>query len=101
PGTRSRRVTSSPPSTPGRTRAWPSERGIRIKRMVDSTSMRSERGKPVVDFDHHSEEFSRDWPEQLAEIRKSCPVAWSEAHGGYWVLTKADDVHKAGISTQV
>jgi cytochrome P450 len=62
--------------------------------------MKSESDKPVVEFDHHSAEFSERWPEQLAEIRESCPVAWSESHGGYWVLTKADDVHKAGVSTR-
>src|SRR4051812_37406388 len=28
----------------------------------------------------------------LAELRRDCPVAWSEHHGGFWVVTTYDDV---------
>lgn len=48
--------------------------------------------EPVVDFDHHRPVSERDPDEAYAELRATCPVAWTEAHGGYWVVTKAGDV---------
>jgi len=45
-----------------------------------------------VDFDHHSEGFAADpWP-ILADLRERCPVARSGAHGGFWVLTRYEDI---------
>jgi hypothetical protein len=38
----------------------------------------------VVDFDHHSDEFSRDELEINADLRRRCPVAWNEKYGGFW-----------------
>jgi cytochrome P450 len=48
--------------------------------------------KPVVSFDHHSAEFANEPNEILAGLRERCPVAWTEAHGGYWVVTNYDDL---------
>jgi cytochrome P450 len=48
--------------------------------------------KPVVPFDHHSAEFADDPDRILSELRKYCPVAWTEAHGGYWVVTDYEDL---------
>ncbi|CAJ1500534.1 cytochrome P450 [[Mycobacterium] burgundiense] len=48
--------------------------------------------KPVVSFDHHSAEFANESNEILSDLRKRCPVAWTEAHGGYWVITEYDDL---------
>jgi cytochrome P450 len=48
--------------------------------------------RPVVEFDHHQPVAERDPDEAYAELRATCPVAWSQAHGGYWIVTKADDV---------
>jgi hypothetical protein len=45
-----------------------------------------------VDFDHHRPVAERDPDEAYAELRATCPVGWTDAHGGYWVVTKADDV---------
>lgn len=39
--------------------------------------------------------------ETLNEIRETCPVAWSEAGGGFWALTKYDDVAHAAKTHQV
>lgn len=50
--------------------------------------------RPVVAFDHHSESFAADPHAALAEVRNTCPVAWSEAHGGYWVATSYDAVRE-------
>lgn len=40
-----------------------------------------------VEFDHHSSEYARNWREINAEIRNTCPVAHTAAHGGYWVVS--------------
>jgi cytochrome P450 len=45
-----------------------------------------------VGFDHHSPAYSADWMGVLRELRERCPVAWSEAHGGFWLLSRYDDV---------
>jgi cytochrome P450 len=50
--------------------------------------------RPVIDFDHHSTEFGQDHRKLLHEVRETCPVAWTESHGGYWLLTRYGDVHK-------
>lgn len=47
-----------------------------------------------ADFDHHRNTYESVWP-QYAEMRDRCPVAHSEQHGGFWVLTKYDDVKAA------
>lgn len=43
-------------------------------------------------FDHHSEEFARDWRATCAELRARCPVAHTDRHEGYFVVTRYDDV---------
>ena len=46
----------------------------------------------VVDFDQHSAEYKAGYPELSHGIRSRCPVAWSEHHGGYWVVTGRDEL---------
>lgn len=43
-------------------------------------------------FDHHSEDFARNWREIYAGLRQSCPVTHTDEHGGYYVVSKAADV---------
>ncbi len=43
-------------------------------------------------FDHHSEDFAQHWRDTYAELRGSCPVAHSDLHGGFSVVTRYDDV---------
>jgi cytochrome P450 len=45
-----------------------------------------------IDFDHHAPGFSATNAERYREMRKRCPVAHSSAHGGFWVLSRYDDV---------
>jgi cytochrome P450 len=47
--------------------------------------------KPIA-FDHHSREHARNWNETCRQLRASGQVARGENHGGYWVLTRYDDV---------
>lgn len=48
--------------------------------------------KPIIDFDQHGLQYAADWKGQMATIRSSCPVAWTEASGGFWVISKYDDI---------
>ncbi|MES2271209.1 MAG: cytochrome P450 [Pseudomonadota bacterium] len=48
--------------------------------------------KCPVDFDHESEEHVTSWPSEFRRMRKGCPVAWTEQHGGFWVATRYKDI---------
>jgi cytochrome P450 len=51
--------------------------------------------RPVVAFDHNSPQHSADPVAAYARLRVEAPVAWTEAHGGYWVLSDYDAVFAA------
>ncbi len=48
--------------------------------------------RPTVDLDHYSPEFAADWRRTLDDLRARAPVAWSPHYGGFWVLTRYDDI---------
>lgn len=50
-----------------------------------------------ADFDHHSMEYSQRWPELLEELRDECPIARTGAYGGFWVLTRYQDVRDVAL----
>src|SRR5262245_23853312 len=43
--------------------------------------------KPMVDFDHKSAEFAADPWGFYQGMRKSCPMAWTDYYGGYWLTS--------------
>jgi cytochrome P450 len=43
-------------------------------------------------FDHLSPALAAALHETLADLREHEPVAWSEEHGGFWVVTRYEDV---------
>jgi cytochrome P450 len=43
--------------------------------------------RPIVDFDRHSREMAQRGDDINDEARSVCPVAWTEAYGGHWVVT--------------
>jgi cytochrome P450 len=43
-------------------------------------------------FDHLSPELARELHPTLARARSRCPVARSDAYGGFWVVTRYEDV---------
>jgi cytochrome P450 len=43
-------------------------------------------------FDHLSPELAREFHPTLARARSRCPVAHSDAYGGFWVVTRYEDV---------
>jgi cytochrome P450 len=63
-----------------------------------------------IDFDHHSSGHATDPYPTYAKYRSQCPVAWSEHHGGYWVLfdyasvyaaARDDDTFRSGPSSSI
>lgn len=57
------------------------------------TSARTDR--PVVEFDHNAETHSADPVASYRALRENAPVAWTEAWGGYWVLSGYDAIFDA------
>ena len=45
-------------------------------------------------FDHHSPDFAQHWRDVYAGMRKQCPVARSDRHGGFSILTRYDDIKR-------
>jgi cytochrome P450 len=56
---------------------------------------------PVVAFDHHSAEHADDTVGGYRALRQTHPVAWTEAHGGFWVLSDYDTVFEAARDDDV
>lgn len=50
---------------------------------------------PVVHFDHHSPEHAQDPIGAYRALRSRHTVAWTEAHGGFWVLSGYESVFQA------
>jgi cytochrome P450 len=50
----------------------------------------SQRG-PVIDFDHHSRAYWLDMEGYIDRARHTARVAWSPHHGGFWVVTRAEE----------
>ncbi len=50
---------------------------------------------PMVSFDHHSQEHAADPVGSYRALRQSAPVAWSEAYGGFWVISGYDSLFDA------
>jgi cytochrome P450 len=47
--------------------------------------------RPIVDFDHHSAQYAANWRQIDRDLRENTPVAWSEAHGGFWIFSRYAD----------
>ena len=50
--------------------------------------------KPKIEFDQNSPEFAADPWSKYKELRSTCPVGHTDAHGGFWVLSRYDDIVK-------
>lgn len=62
--------------------------------------MTGTRDDVTVDFDPHRPAQLLNLDLACAELRHTCPVAWSEAHGGFWILTAHEDVRQAGLNSR-
>ena len=52
---------------------------------------------PTPDWDPLDPAHSGDPTEIHAQLRKKCPVAWSDRFGGFYALTRYEDVTKAAL----
>jgi cytochrome P450 len=50
--------------------------------------------KCPVDFDYHGESLDNIF-DTYKELRRECPVGYSEKYGGFWYLTKNEDIFAA------
>jgi cytochrome P450 len=50
--------------------------------------------KPILEFDHHSPEFARHDRAEIRRVQETCPVAYSESHGGFWLVSRWDDINR-------
>jgi len=57
-----------------------------------STETAASPARCPVEFDHHSSAFAADPWTKLREMRETCPVAYSESYGGFWILTSYADI---------
>jgi hypothetical protein len=48
--------------------------------------------RPVVAYDHYSHDHALHATEEERVLRQTCPAAWSEGSGGFWVLSSYDSV---------
>jgi cytochrome P450 len=62
--------------------------------MPESETQGRPKAEATVGFDHHRPIAEKNPDEAFAELRRSCPVAWTEANGGHWVTSKYADVEK-------
>ncbi|SCW69715.1 Cytochrome P450 [Sphingobium faniae] len=48
--------------------------------------------KVMISFDHHSQDYKKNWAALADDRARNIPLAWTEAHGGYWVLSSHADL---------
>jgi cytochrome P450 len=50
-----------------------------------------------MSFDHHDPKFVEDPESVIGPIREAQPLVHSDLYGGFWVLTRYDDVTAAAL----
>jgi cytochrome P450 len=48
--------------------------------------------RPLVEFDHYDAVQAQDPYPLYHRLRTGCPVGWSEAHEGFWVVSRYEDI---------
>ena len=59
--------------------------------MTDAPIAQGSKSCPVH-FDHETCEHAANWETEFRELRETCPRAWSDSHGGFWVATRLADI---------
>jgi cytochrome P450 len=54
----------------------------------------------VPDFEPSSTDDPKALYKEFNELRQKCPAAWSNENGGFWMLTRYEDVKSAALDTQ-
>ncbi|MHA4854795.1 cytochrome P450 [Rhodococcus sp. MSC1_016] len=58
-------------------------------------------GKAEIAFRLGEPEVAKQPAAYFAELRDRCPVAHTDAHGGFWLLSRYDDVREAAMNASV
>jgi hypothetical protein len=61
----------------------------------------SDTPRSTTDFDHHSEQSAADPWGTAAKLASKCPMAWSEKHGGYCVISGHEEVREAARAAEI
>jgi cytochrome P450 len=51
--------------------------------------------QPLIDFDHYRQRSLSESDRAWRDLREKCPVAWTEANGGHWVIAGYQEVARA------
>ena len=54
-----------------------------------------------MNFDHYDPDVARDPYPAWAELRKRCPIAHSDDHGGYWMVSNHDLVRQVALHPEI
>ena len=68
---------------------------------MDSLDTAEARHQPVVGFDHHSHEYWVDIEGYVDRARHTARVGWSPYHGGFWVVTRAEEAKWAAQNPEI
>ena len=87
-----RRTSSTSSTSAGRTfRVWSVDTRL-LEQGTEVLDVRRARARPgaagMSDFDPLAPETFTSFHEEFAELRQRCPVAHSDAYGGFWALTR-------------
>ncbi len=56
---------------------------------------------PLEDYDHYDEAFALDPHPTWARMRAECPVARTERYGGFYVLTRLEDIRAVASQPEI
>ena len=59
-----------------------------------------DRKQPRCQFDRHAPEYRHRFAEITREMQATCPVAWSDTHGGHWVAAGQREVFELARSAE-
>ncbi len=51
--------------------------------------------QPLIDFDHYGQQSLSESDHAWRKVRQACPVAWTAANGGHWVVSGYEEVASA------
>ena len=57
-----------------------------MHKVIDGEGQPSDELGPVIAFDHTAPDYAVNMESINRELRERCPVAFTESHGGYWVV---------------
>jgi cytochrome P450 len=55
---------------------------------------------PAIDFRLDDPAVAKDPGPFYEELRSTCPVGRTDAHGGFWIVSRYADIHEAALNTE-